>query len=100
MSPSGANPDSSGNSLTSTYSSMIVGNLGAPLRDVYDPDEEEDEEEDIIYVASDPLLVGLDTITSDAAGLLNTKVTESGMRPDDISIINIKAESGQSGRCV
>ncbi|KAK7676156.1 hypothetical protein QCA50_020867 [Cerrena zonata] len=97
MSPSGANPDSSGNSLTPTYSSMIVGNLGAPLRDVYDPDEEEDEEEDIIYVASDPLLVGLDTTTSDAAGLLNTKVTESGMCPDNISIIDIKAECGQSG---
>ncbi|KAK7678287.1 hypothetical protein QCA50_018635 [Cerrena zonata] len=97
MSPSGANPDSPGNSLTFTYSSMIVGNLGAPLRDVYDTDEEEDEEEDIIYVASDPLLVGLDTATSDAAGLLNTKVTEPGMCPDDISIIDIKAECGQSG---
>ncbi|KAK7685384.1 hypothetical protein QCA50_011247 [Cerrena zonata] len=71
MSPPAYNADNTGNQLTSTYSAMIVGNLGAPLRlpsDVYDPNEKED----VIYVASDPLLVGLDTTTFGASELYIT----------------------------
>ena len=67
---------------TSTYASF-VGNLGAPLRvPTYDQDLEEDE--DVAYVTSDPLLVGLDLVKIEA----DNKNSELAVRLDDSSVAN------------
>ena len=67
---------------TSAYASF-VGNLGAPLRvPTYDQDLEEDE--DVAYVTSDPLLVGLDLVKIEA----DDKNSELAVRLDDSSVVN------------
>ena len=67
---------------TSAYASF-VGNLGAPLRvPTYDQDLEEDE--DVAYVTSNPLLVGLDLVKFEA----DNKNSELAVRLDDSSVAN------------
>ena len=67
---------------TSAYASF-VGNLGAPLR-VSTHDQNLDGDEDIAYVTSEPLLVGLDLAANEA----NNKEPAIGL--DDLSVANLK----------
>ena len=67
---------------TSTYASF-VGNLGASLR-APTHDRNLDGDEDIAYVTSEPLLVGLDLAANEA----NNKEPAIGL--DDLSVANLK----------
>ena len=67
---------------TSAYASF-VGNLGAPLR-VPTYDRNLDVDEDIAYVTSEPLLVGLDLAANEATS------KELDISLDDSSIANLR----------
>ena len=69
---------------TSAYASF-VGNLGAPLR-VPTYDQDLDEDEDVAYVTTDPLLVGLNLAKNEA----DNKNSELAVGLDDSSVANLK----------
>ena len=67
---------------TSAYASF-VGNLGAPLR-VPTYDQDLDEDEDVAYVTTDPLLVGLNLAKNE----VDNKNSELAVGLDDSSVAN------------
>ena len=76
--------ENSQNVGTSAYASF-VGNLGAPLR-VPTYDQDLDEDEDVAYVTTDPLLVGLNLAKNEA----DNKNSELAIGLDDSSVANLK----------
>ena len=58
---SGSDPENTISTVKSvSFANIIVGNLGAPLRNSIYGSSNHDEDEGEIYVTSDPLLAGLD----------------------------------------
>ncbi|KAK7685438.1 hypothetical protein QCA50_011301 [Cerrena zonata] len=83
-------PDKTMSNVNFAHSSGIVGNLGAPLKD-YSFMYDDDDEEEAVYVRADPLLVGLDTPSTDIT--TDTERTKADdLYADDMSVIDIKAD--------
>lgn len=90
-------PDKTMSNVNFAHSSGIVGNLGAPLKD-YSFMYDDDDEEEAVYVRADPLLVGLDTPSTDIT--TDTERTKADdLYADDMSVIDIKADY-YYGQCV